>query len=402
MRFFLLLLLAAAAVPRADAASFEAARDATLPVELVTKTVGPFKSAPYQVARDRVWRQVIRHPAPVHSVRLEIEVSRADVAVPWRVIVRDLQRREWDRIDGRPGSTGSYWTAEIPGQGAVVELWTDGPPDGLEVEIDRYAYSVLRGIPQSIHGLDQRDAIIDVPEPVRSWGDSVAHLRFMTTREDGSLTGSSCTGILLGEDMLITNHHCIRGDLETRSAEVELGYDSYGASVERLRIASLLVPVPELDYSIVRLNRAAPARFRPAMAGDNPAGALHFRKPQATGAGFRLAQASSALPLVIIQHPSRKPKQVSRKECQVDGTLVPGETRVRGGDTDFGHTCDTLGGSSGSPVIDAATGEILGLHHLGSGQDGSDAINQAVYFSIILDDLATRDRELYRKITEAP
>lgn len=402
MRLFPFFVLGTLAiVPSAGAASFEMARDSTLPIELVTRPIGPFRSAPYAVPRDRVWRQVIRHPTPTQSVRIEIRVSRADIAVPWRVIVRDMERTERDRIDGKPGKTGTYWTSEIPGQSAVVEIWTDGPPDGLEIEIGHYAYAVLRGIPQSIHGLDQRVAITDVPAPVRSWGAAVARLRFMTTREDGSLVGSSCTGFLLGGDLLITNHHCIRGDLEKQSAVVDLGYDSYGAGVEKFRITSLAIPpAPELDYSIVHLDRTPPARFQPAVAAGNSPSSLHFRKPDVTGTGFRLVKTSKSRPLVVIQHPSGKPKQVSRKECQVDGILVQAVAQVHA--TDFGHTCDTLGGSSGSPVIDAETGEILGLHHLGSGQDGTNAINQAVYFSIILNDLATRNLDLYRTITEAP
>jgi hypothetical protein len=400
------LCLAFGPTPHARAA-FELTRKEILPVEMEVKAVGPYLSSPYTAPRDRVWRRIVRHPTPTRSVRIEIRIRRADLSVPWRVIVQDLDGVEHDRIEGRPGMTGIFWTIEVPGQGAVLELWTDGAPGGLEIEVGRYACAVLKGIPLSItDGKDQRLEIVDddVPESVRSWGTAVARLRFMTTLDDGSFVGSSCTGFLLSKNLLITNHHCIRGDLETQSAVVELGYDTYASAVERFRIASLEAPVAALDYSIVRLTGVPSERFRRALGvAANPSGnPLHFRMPAQPGPQFQPAPLGGTRDLAVIEHASGKPKQVSLENCRPDKVLVAGIAQVNGGDTDFSHTCDTLGGSSGSPVIDVLTGEIVGLHHLGAEQGVADPVNQAVHFSIILNDLETRNRGLYKEITETP
>jgi hypothetical protein len=388
-------------------AAFELSRKEILSVEMEVEPVGPYKSTPYTAPRDRVWRQVVNHPFPTRFVRVGIQVRRAALTVPWRIIVKDLEGVEHDRIEGRPGMAGIFWTAEVPGQSATLELWTDGAPNGLEIEVGRYAYAVLKNIPQSItDGADQRLEINDtrVPESVRSWGTAVARLRFMTTFADGSFVGSSCTGFLLSKDLLITNHHCIRGDLETQSAVVEFGYDTYAAPIERFRIAKLAAPVPELDYSIVQLTGVPSERFQPARAAtvNPPANRLYFRVPAQPNPRFRPVALRLPQDLVIIEHTPEKPKQVSQADCRVAGPLVPGIATMNGGDTDFSHTCDTLGGSSGSPVINPQTGEIIGLHHLGAEQGIANPVNQAVYFSAILNDLANRDLALYKKITEAP
>ena len=42
----------------------------------------------------------------------------------------------------------------------------------------------------------------------------------------------------------------------------------------------------------------------------------------------------------------------------------------------MGYSCDSEGGSSGSPIMDAGTGRIIGLHHFG-GVGGSTCLNSA-------------------------
>ena len=37
----------------------------------------------------------------------------------------------------------------------------------------------------------------------------------------------------------------------------------------------------------------------------------------------------------------------------------------RGSNTDIGYYCDTIGGSSGSPVVAASSNRVIALHHLG-------------------------------------
>ena len=81
----------------------------------------------------------------------------------------------------------------------------------------------------------------------------------------------------------------------------------------------------------------------------------------------------------MIEHPAGESKQVSRVDCKVQGVDLIGRSTDK---TDFGHTCDTLGGSSGSPVLDPAHLEVVGLHHLAVTTAGV-VVNQAVNINLI-------------------
>ena len=91
--------------------------------------------------------------------------------------------------------------------------------------------------------------------------------------------------------------------------------------------------------------------------------------------------------LLIIQHPGGEPKQISLRDCTVDGTPVDGR---REAGTDFGHQCDTMTGSSGSPVFRFGTKTVVGLHHLG--YDAQTVFNRAVHIDRVLADLSQAHR----------
>lgn len=72
--------------------------------------------------------------------------------------------------------------------------------------------------------------------------------------------------------------------------------------------------------------------------------------------------------IYIPQHGSGNPKELSIESdqdtnglCQVNAPSTNG----RGSNTDIGYYCDTIGGSSGSPVVAASSNRVIALHHLG-------------------------------------
>jgi V8-like Glu-specific endopeptidase len=84
--------------------------------------------------------------------------------------------------------------------------------------------------------------------------------------------------------------------------------------------------------------------------------------------------------LFIVQHPAGEAKQISKINCKAG--LVPVDGRATG--SDFIHSCDTAGGSSGSPVTDSA-GNLVGLHHYGFNEGGAWSQNRAVRIRKIVD-----------------
>ena len=321
-----------------------------------------------------VWAHTLNHPTSVTSIRVHIAIVRVRQSADWRIVIRDLAGSEVGAFwgDSPQVNAREFWTDEIPGRGARVELWSDSPGDSVLISIDRYAYRTSEAIPQGIIGPDQRISIRQAPGMIRSWGKAVARLTFMT--DEGQF---HCTGFLLTPDLLITNQHCLSNKAEALSATVEFDYDDFGPARLTIHSPTLLATDIDRDYSIVRLRPTSPpAGVAPVTLGHQP-----------------LVDHQS---LVVVGHPAGEPKEASIADCAVDGLTRPG---VGITPTDFGHSCDTLGGSSGSPVFDFATGAVVGLHHLGFLDSDSHPVNQAVRIAVILDDLRQRFPALYAEVT---
>jgi V8-like Glu-specific endopeptidase len=225
-------------------------------------------------------------------------------------------------------------------------------------------------------GLDQRRPIATAAARYKALAPSVARLRIMTDAGQ-----AFCTGFLVGDGLLLTNEHCVRTAEEAASLLVDFRYDSANAKPKVARGATLLRTSAALDYSLLRLSNPV----------ETTLGRLHLE----TAAPARERQE-----LVIIQHPGGEPKQVSLEGCLVAGLQREGASPQK---TDFGHECDTLGGSSGSPVLDRATGRVVGLHHFGFREGLDEPVNQAVEIGRILEDLSTQvDPAVFDTVRQAP
>lgn len=228
--------------------------------------------------------------------------------------------------------------------------------------VDKISYEAETGVPFSIWGGENETRHVHdeaVPEIVHRLMQPVAKLVFQS-----DALPKTCTGFLIAEDTLLTNQHCINNAEACASLAVVFGYE-YGPD-NRIRFGEQFTCAGfepnrssfELDATLVQLNGSPGLTY----------GAVDVAATDAEIAG----------PLIIIQHPGGEPKQVSFIACEALQDPVDG----RGPETDFTHTCDTAGGSSGAPVFDQE-GRLVGLHHYGfaEGQIEAWTENRAVKFN---------------------
>lgn len=152
-----------------------------------------------------------------------------------------------------------------------------------------------------------------------------------------------CTASIISATHILTNFHCIPGLPGTTVIEAKLEMD-YLDELDTTRVREFKVAAePDessaiLDYAIVKVYGNPAASY-----GTIPI-SLQL-----------LAQKDA---IFIIHHPEGAPKILSRKDCYI--------TKTKG--AELTHSCDTLGGSSGSPVFSDETFQMIGLHFAGNEQ----------------------------------
>lgn len=182
-----------------------------------------------------------------------------------------------------------------------------------------------------------------------------------------------CTGWRVGKDNhLLTNNHCVASAGELSSTEVWFNYQntqcgkSSAGTVVKVTGNQLFRTDYNLDYTLFSVNDFA----RISSFGHL---GLTVRQPQ---------QGES---IYIPQHGAGNPKELAIFSdqnnsglCEIDVAVTAG----RAAGTDTGYFCDTIGGSSGSPVIAAQTQNAIALHHFGG------CTNQGVLISKIWPQIA--------------
>lgn len=309
-------------------------------------------------ARGLVWVDRVAHSDPVAAIRVYVTITGAGTG--WSLVIRsEATGVVTDTITPQTplDAAGGFWSGDVHGSVAEVSLNTKGDVSGLTVAIATYGYSVMSAQQQAIHGIDARLNITEAGPRVQELARPVVRLRTMVP----NLGESSCTGFLLNDRLVLTNEHCVTTDAEARATLVDLGYET-GKKPVTLRVEALLSDDAALDYALLRLERAAPAAW--GRVTLDPASKIAVDQR-----------------LILIEHPLGGFKQVSLESCEISDEKIAGATAAP---TDFGHRCDTLVGSSGSPVMDDGSGAVIGLHHLGFDAAKKIYVNRAVPIRLVL------------------
>ncbi|MCW8875472.1 MAG: pre-peptidase C-terminal domain-containing protein [Kangiellaceae bacterium] len=254
----------------------------------------------------------------------------------------------------------------IVGETAVVEFFQgSSSTNQYKISIDH----IMQGYPEEEIELMMQPNNWNNVEPrstcganerrdVQCWANSHP-TEFERTRPVARLliNGSGlCTAWRVGADNhMFTNEHCVGSQSELSNTEVWFNYQNTscgGSTLEPTTIVTgqtLLASDYTLDYTLFTVTNFSTIT-----------GFGHF--------GLDVRDAVSQEQIYIPQHGSGNPKELSIESdmntggvCRIDAVLANG----RGTNTDMGYMCDTIGGSSGSPVLATSSNNVIALHHFG-------------------------------------
>lgn len=288
-------------------------------------------------------------------LRLFFEIDRP--GADWGLQVTRGEDVLWETSEAEIDGDG-FWSPQFEVEQLNVSVFSATSSNELRLILSRIVVGSDKGTAESITGPNQLTSINGQDPWILELGRSVARLRIV-----GDFGGTfTCTAFLVTPELLLTNQHCIASNAEAISTKVDFDFDVPGPPAEVGELVELLDSDFDLDYAVVRLRQ--------------PVGRTPLE--------LDLVRPDDDDQLLIIQHPGGQPKQISLADCTVDGKLVQGRGS---GMTDFGHQCDTLGGSSGSPVIDFGKRKVVGLHHLGIADGSNDLFNRAALMDLVMADM---------------
>jgi lysyl endopeptidase len=278
----------------------------------------------------------------------------------------------WTYTGKGPRGTGEFWSFIVESDSAVVELHSGSRFKGrggrFGIAVDRIAHGTApinedgSFLEKVICGTDGReDVVCHTSANVRP----IARLSFQSG-------GSSfvCTGWLVAgsnSSTMVTNNHCVDNQTEVSTVQARFNYQrttcggSTTATTTTYAGGTFLRTSSSLDYTLFTLQG----------------------NPEATWGEYSATSKSPTVGLTINfpQHPGGGLKRIawwkdSAHTLRCNVSTVNANYGGAAANSQMGYSCDSEGGSSGSPIMDAGTGRIIGLHHFG-GVSSNPCLNSA-------------------------
>jgi V8-like Glu-specific endopeptidase len=337
-----------------------------------------------------VWEAVIQ--LQTTRMRLHFTDIQARMQGPdFDVVVRDLDNDEVLRIPrAKLTAHSDYWTESISRSFLIVQVESiDGDlPEGLQFSVSEAVVDHTEVAAEDVTEPNDMEWAAIAFNELRNGrkvyyerGQSTAILRFIT--DDGE---QQCSGFMISPNELMTNAHCIHNTKICRTAKATFGYQQSKTlrplDGEQVSCVSVRVVDRELDFAVVVLEGTpgTPDRW-----GHLVLSAQRARTGDA---------------LYIIHYPGNVRMKATWNDCRLERPEEPGLNPARG--SDFGHICDTDGGSSGAPILSQTTNEVTGMHHFGFTECNANwsTQNRGVYMDLILDRLREIERGADAGVTE--
>jgi lysyl endopeptidase len=280
----------------------------------------------------------------------------------------------WTYTGKGPLGTGEFWSFVVEGDTALVELHSgirqiaEKGAGRWGAVIDRIAHGTLPsdeepgGFLKSLCATDGRENVAcHTNVNVRP----VARLSFQSG-------GSSfvCTGWLVAgsnSSTMLTNNHCFTTQTEVNTVQARFNYQrttcggATTATTTTYSGGTFLKTTASLDYPLFTL----------------------LGNPEATWGEYTATSKSPTVGLTLDfpQHSGGNVKTIAywKDSAHTQRCNVSTINATYGGSaagSQVGYSCDSEGGASGSPLLDAATGRAIALHHFGN-VSGTTCLNSA-------------------------
>jgi lysyl endopeptidase len=307
--------------------------------------------------RPVTWSETVVSPG---ARFLRIHFSKLDLPDGDFLTVTGLNGRDsWVYTGKGLNGTGSFWSFAVEDEAAVIELHSSNVErreKGWGFAIDRIAHGevplAIEPTPAKVVcGTDGRQNAVCHSGINTS---PVARMLFQSGGSSFVCTGWLATGS--NANTFVTNNHCISTQTEASSLQAKFNYQittctgTTQATTTDYAGGTLLKTNNKLDYTVMTLQG----------------------NPEATWGEYTPTRKQPTAGLVINfpQHPGGGLKEIGYWEdaAQTVRCSVAGVNQTYSGTTrksQMSYGCDSEGGSSGSPIMDAGTGRIIGLHHYG-------------------------------------
>lgn len=225
--------------------------------------------------------------------------------------------------------------------GALSACGTGAPPDVPDVEANEPLQSQESNV---IVGTVNWSSSTTLSGTTATRAQAVGYLSIPAV-------GSRCTAWLVSRDVIITNNHCIGSASEASGARVSFNYVDGVSSTSRVwyNCGTMIRTWSSDDMTALRCT---------ATNGQLPGDVYGWLTVSSTNA------ATSASIYVLHQNCD----YYTTSGCSPTKKYSPGRVlNANYSTTDLSYDADTLGGSSGSPVLSATSHQVVGLHHIGLG-----------------------------------
>lgn len=175
------------------------------------------------------------------------------------------------------------------------------------------------------------------------------------------MSNSRCTGFLVGDDIVMTNNHCIGSASAARGVYVRFDWKSAGGTYKQYTCDQFIGTNSALDFTLVKC-QGSPGKYH----------------PQVVLASY---QGKTGYPIYVAQ---QNCDYYSSPSCTP--TQKVGEGSLTGySSTQVKHNADTLPGSSGSPVFDKDSHKVVAIHNAGLNTSNGGGTNYGVQMYKIVD-----------------